>query len=79
MCSLPSCSCGACGLPIPWVLILPGFTFISWGAFILGLVGSFAGGFLTAVLFVPLYNYFAGRATREAPMPTPAMTASPHH
>lgn len=31
-----------------WELILPGFTFISWGAFFLGLVESFVGGFLTA-------------------------------
>ncbi|MBI3362246.1 MAG: hypothetical protein HY023_14175 [Chloroflexi bacterium] len=60
-------------------LLLPGFTFISLGTFILGLLESFVGGFLTAVLFVPLYNYFAGQATHEAPMPTPTMTASPHH
>ena len=60
-----------------WVLILPGFTFISWGAFSLGLVESFVGGFLTAVLFVPLYNYFAGR---EAPKAAPTMTpAGQHH
>ena len=62
-----------------WELILPGFTFISWGAFFLGLVESFIGGFLTAVLFVPLYNYFISRATREAPLPTPPLTTSPHH
>lgn len=48
-----------------WELLLPGFTFISWGAFFLGLVESFIGGFLTAVLFVPLYNYFIGRETPE--------------
>ncbi len=58
-------------------LLLPGFTFISWGTFLLGLVESFAGGFLTAVLFVPLYNFFAGREAGET---TPAMTlAGQHH
>jgi len=58
-------------------LLLPGFTFISWGAFFLGLVESFIGGFLTAVLFVPIYNYFIGR---EAPKAAPTMTpASEHH
>lgn len=48
-----------------WELVLPGFTFISWGAFFLGLVESFIGGFLTAVLFVPIYNYFAASLSRE--------------
>ncbi|MBZ0291487.1 MAG: DUF5676 family membrane protein [Anaerolineae bacterium] len=48
-----------------WELILPGFTFVSWGTFFLGLVESFLAGFLTAVLFVPLYNIFAGSMRRE--------------
>ena len=60
-------------------LLLPGFTFISWGAFFLGLVESFAGGFLTAVLFVPLYNYFAGRPAGEVSTATPTPMASAHH
>lgn len=60
-------------------LLLPGFTFISWGTFFLGLVESFAGGFLTAVLFVPLYNYFAGRATGEVSEATPTPMVSTHH
>lgn len=56
-----------------WEFILPGFTFISWGAFFLGLVESFAGGFLTAVLFVPIYNFFASReATKAVATMTPA-------
>lgn len=58
-------------------LLLPGFTFIGWGAFFLGLVESFIGGFLTAVLFVPIYNYFAGREeTKAAPTMKPV---SEHH
>lgn len=53
--------------------LLPGFTFISWGAFFLGLVESFIGGFLTAVIFVPIYNYFVSReVSRTAPTLTPA-------
>ena len=60
-----------------WELILPGFTFISWGAFFLGLVESFIGGFLTAAGFVLIYNFFA---SREAPKAAPTMTpASEHH
>ncbi len=50
-----------------WELILPGFSFVSWPTFFLGLVESFLGGFSTAVIFVPLYNFFARRSggTRE--------------
>lgn len=60
-----------------WEFILPGFAFISWGTFILGLVESFVGGFLTAVLFVPIYNYFITQEeAKSAPTMTPA--GQPH-
>lgn len=56
--------------------LLPGYTFISWGAFFLGLVEIFVGGFLTAVLFVPIWNFFAAREeTKSAPK---VMEAMPH-
>ncbi len=42
-------------------LLLPGFTLLSWGTFFLGLVEIFIGGFLTAVIFVPIWNFFASR------------------
>lgn len=45
-----------------WELVLPDFTFGTWGGFFIGLVESFAGGFGTAVIFVPIYNVFAGRS-----------------
>lgn len=51
-----------------WELVLPGFTFINAGTFFLGLVESFVGGFLTAVLFVPIYNFFAAREARDTSM-----------
>jgi hypothetical protein len=57
-------------------LLLPGFTFISWGTFFLGLVEIFVGGFLTAVLFVPIYNYFI---SREAPGVAPTMKPVSEH
>lgn len=56
--------------------LLPGFTFISWGAFFLGLVESFIGGFLSAVLFVPIYNFFV---SREAPKAAPTMKPVSEH
>ncbi|HLC02949.1 MAG TPA: hypothetical protein VJK02_07930 [Anaerolineales bacterium] len=46
--------------------LLPGYMFISWGSYLLGLVEIFIGGFLTAVLFVPIYNFFAGREAVRA-------------
>lgn len=59
------------GLLFPnwWVMqhlyevILPGYTFISWGAYVVGLVEIFISGFLTAVLFVPIYNFFSARSS----------------
>ena len=61
-----------------WELVLPGFTLISWGAFFLGLVESFVGGFLTAVIFVPIWNLFAAR--EEAKTAPKKMTeAAQHH
>lgn len=60
--------------------LMPGFTFISWGTFFLGLFESFVGGFWLAVLFVPIYNYFARRAARDMRTTAPGITpASPHH
>lgn len=40
-----------------WLGLLPGFTWITWGSFFLGLVESFAYGIYFALIFVPIYNY----------------------
>ena len=42
-------------------LFLPGFKLLTWGSFVLGLIESFAYGWYVALIFAPLYNYFAGR------------------
>ncbi len=42
-----------------WVPLLPGFTWISWASFLLGLVETFAYGWYIALVFGPLYNFFA--------------------
>jgi len=44
-----------------WLKLLPGFTWISWGSFFLGLVESFAYGVYFGLVYVPLYNFFKGR------------------
>jgi hypothetical protein len=44
-----------------WAPLLPGFTWLSWPSFLLGLVESFAYGWYVALIFAPLYNFFAAR------------------
>lgn len=48
-----------------WALLLPGFTWLSWGSFALGLVESFAYGVYVALIFGPLFNYFSARQQRK--------------
>ena len=57
------------GLPIPHrtlELLLPGFTWISLGSFVLGFVETFLYGVYAGLLFVPLHNVFARRWSRES-------------
>lgn len=44
-----------------WLRLLPGFTWLSWGSFLLGLIESFAYGWYVALVFGPLYNFFAAK------------------
>lgn len=41
--------------------LLPGFTWITWPNFFLGLLWSFVYGWYVAVVFAPLYNFFNAR------------------
>ena len=41
-----------------WIQLLPGFVWITWGTFFLGLLESFLYGIYFSVIFVPLYNFF---------------------
>jgi hypothetical protein len=45
-----------------WGPLLPGFTWISWTSFALGLVEAFAYGWYVALVFGPLYNFFVAKA-----------------
>ena len=52
------------GVPIEHsalAVFLPGFTLLSWPSFFLGLVESFGWGWYVALVFGPLYNFFAAR------------------
>ena len=44
-----------------WLKLLPGFTWLSWPSFFLGLIESAAYGWYVALVFAPLYNLFAAR------------------
>jgi hypothetical protein len=41
-----------------WIKLLPGFEWISWSSFGLGLVECYGYGWFIALIWVPLYNYF---------------------
>ncbi len=45
--------------------ILPGFTWLTPGSVILGLVEAFFYGMYIALVFVPLFNYFEGGRSGE--------------
>ncbi len=42
-------------------LFLPGFTLLTWTSFCLGLIESLAWGWYIALVFGPIYNFFAAR------------------
>lgn len=48
-----------------WEMLLPGFRWITWGSFLIGLVGIIAYGVYTGAIFVSVYNYFYGEEFPE--------------
>jgi len=48
-----------------WLRLLPGVTWLTWPSFFLGLAESFAYGWYVALIFGPLYNFFAARTRLE--------------
>jgi hypothetical protein len=49
-----------------WVDLLPGFYWLSWGSFALGLVETIAYGAFFGLVFAPLYNFFLVKVWRHA-------------
>jgi hypothetical protein len=43
---------------LAWIRLLPGFKWITWASFFLGLIETFLYGIYFALIFVPLYNFF---------------------
>ena len=44
-----------------WLKLLPGFTWLTWPSFLLGLLETFLYGMYFGIVFVPLYNFFHDR------------------
>ncbi|HXV31281.1 MAG TPA: DUF5676 family membrane protein [Sinorhizobium sp.] len=44
-----------------WSPLLPGFTWLTWPSFFLGLVETFAYGWYIALVFGPIYNLLSAR------------------
>jgi hypothetical protein len=42
-----------------WAPLLPGFEWLTWTGFLIGLVETWLYGWYIAVLFVPLYRWFS--------------------
>lgn len=52
------------GLPVKHdalSIFLPGFELLTWKSFLLGLAETYAWGWYIALIFAPLYNFFAAR------------------
>jgi cytochrome c biogenesis protein CcdA len=47
-----------------WQKLLPGFEWISWQSFLIGLIESYGYGWYFALIWVPLYNVFAARYSK---------------
>lgn len=45
------------GLHAAWLQFYPGFAW-TWGGILIGLVESFAYGFVSGIVFAPIYNFY---------------------
>lgn len=45
-----------------WQVFLPGFEWLSWKSFLIGLIEVWSYGWFFALIWVPIYNFFAARA-----------------
>lgn len=48
-----------------WQKLLPGFEWVSWKSFLIGLAESYGYGWYVALIWVPLYNVFALRSSHR--------------
>lgn len=48
-----------------WQALVPGFEWISWKSYFLGLIETYAYGWYFALIWVPVYNMVNGRKKHE--------------
>lgn len=48
-----------------WQKLLPGFVWLSWKSFILGVIETYAYGWYFALIWVPLFNVFSARESKS--------------
>lgn len=48
-----------------WQQLLPGFEWISWKSFLLGVAEAYGYGWYVALVWVPLYNVFSARQVKS--------------
>jgi len=58
------------GMAKLWEAVLPGFTWLTLGSMVLGLIELFLYGVYVALVFVPLFNYFEGGRRTQVETPT---------
>ena len=44
-----------------WAPLLPGFTWLTWSSFFLGLIEAFSYGWYVALIFGPIHNFFTAK------------------
>ena len=49
-----------------WIKLLPGFEWLNWRSFLLGLVESYGYGWYFALVWVPLYNVFVALQSKRS-------------
>ncbi len=47
-----------------WEKLLPGFTWLSWSSFFIGLIESYGYGWFFALVWAPLFNVFSARGDK---------------
>lgn len=48
-----------------WQKLLPGFVWLSWKSFIIGVIETYAYGWYFALIWVPLFNVFSARQSKS--------------
>ena len=61
LCILYGLLVSAPGMHQLFAMLLPGFFWLTWPSFFIGLAWVFACGWYIAIVFAPIYNFFAAR------------------